>query len=250
MRQLALALLLTAAAHATPLCPSTAIPPVSVPHMRAAIAANRDIVIVALGSSSTRGHLASDRAHSYPAVLQTELTRLLPTAHVAVLNRGVNGQDARSEDGRLDPDVLAVRPDVIIWQVGANGAMRGTDPRLFKQMVLAGIQHMQRAGVDIVLMDNQRAPRIMAAPGHALLDQALADLAATTGASLFSRGLLMEAWQREGYPYELFIGPDDLHHNDRGYACVGRALARAIVDGLGPAPRLTAAHLTLVRPSP
>ncbi len=28
------------------------------------------------------------------------------------------------------------------------------------------------------------------------------------------------------------IGPDGLHHSDRGYACVASVLAQAIVDGV------------------
>ena len=242
MRHLVLALLLTTAAHAASFCPNTSIPPVSVPHLRTALANNQDVVIVALGSSSTRSHLASNRAHSYPAVLQAELTRLLPDAHVAVLNRGVGGEDAAEEDLRLDADALAVRPTVVVWQVGANGALRNIDPHAFTDLVLTGIQRMQQAGADVILMDNQRAPKILAAPEHIQLDQALADLSASTGASLFSRSLLMESWQQEGYPYELFIGPDALHHNDRGYTCVARALAHAIVDGLGITSHLATAR--------
>ena len=55
--------------------------------------------------------------------------------------------------------------------------------------------------------------------------------------SLFARGALMENWQREGYPYGYFIAPDGLHHNDRGYRCVARALALAMLPGLAPEAR-------------
>ena len=87
-----------------------------------------EAVIVALGSSSTQGAMASDLAHSYPAVLQQALSAGLPEAHVAVINRGIGGQDAAEELARLDADVLAMRPQLVIWQVGANGALRNADP--------------------------------------------------------------------------------------------------------------------------
>ena len=221
---------------AEPACPDVPVPPVSVPHLRALLDSDQDAVIVALGSSTTQSHLASDRAHSYPAVLQARLNERLSFAHVAVLNRGIGGQDAAEEVTRMEADALAVRPVLVIWQVGANSVLRHVDPEQFKQLVETGIRRLQRAKVDVVLMDNQRAPDILGIPNHAKLEQALADAALETKASLFSRERLMDDWQQAGYPYELFVGPDKLHHNDRGYACVARALAQAIVEGVGDLP--------------
>jgi lysophospholipase L1-like esterase len=93
---------------------------------------------------------------------------------------------------------------------------------------------MQKAGIDVVLMDNQRSPRIQAAPEHLAIDQATAEVAAETGAGLFSRGALMDGWQREGVPYDRFVSPDGLHHNDIGYRCLAEAVAHSIARGLGP----------------
>ena len=227
-------------AQADPICPDVAVQPVAVPHLRASLEADQDVVVVALGSSTTQSHLASDRAHSYPAVVQAQLGEHLSFAHVAVINRGVGGQDAAEEVARMDGDALAVRPSLVIWQVGANGVLRHTDPVVFKHLVETGIRRLQNAKVDVVLMDNQRAPEILDNASHTGLEKALSEAAAETGASLFSRERLMDDWQRAGYPYELFIGPDGLHHNDRGYACVGRALTQAIIEGLGPLSHLQA----------
>ena len=38
------------------------------------------------------------------------------------------------ELARLDNDVLAVRPQLVIWQAGANGALRDTSPAAFRTM--------------------------------------------------------------------------------------------------------------------
>ena len=128
----------------------------------------------------------------------------------------------------MEADALAVRPVLVIWQVGANGVLHHTDPELFKHLVETGIHRLQGAKVDVVLMDNQRAPDLLDVPGHVKLEQALVDAATETGASLFSRERLMDDWQRAGYPYELFVGADKLHHNDRGYACVGPCACRRL----------------------
>src|SRR5580692_2103638 len=98
------------------------------PHLHTAIGTRTQGVIVALGSSSTAGSMASDSAHTYPAVLQVTLNKTLPSADFAVINRGIGGQDAPEELARLDADVIAIRPQLVIWQVGANGAMHHADP--------------------------------------------------------------------------------------------------------------------------
>ena len=205
----------------------------TLPHLRYAIAHNEQALIVAFGSSSTQGWMASDTAHSYPAVLQRLLTAALPAAHVAVINRGIGGQDAAEELARLDQDVIALHPQLVIWQVGANGALEGIDPALFKRLLVAGIRRLQKAQIDVVLMDNQRAPRILASREHLLMERSTAEIAAATGASLFARSTLMDAWKAAGRPYAEFIAADKLHQNDLGYRCVAEALARAILSRMG-----------------
>lgn len=213
-------------------CPAGRAAPVILRQTQAALEANREIVIVTLGSSSTAGWHSTDLAHSYPAILQSELAARLPQSHVAVINRGIGGQDAADMVQRIERDVLDVHPTAVIWQVGANGAMRRANPEEFHRLVAAGVQRLLRAKVDVVLMDNQRAPKILASPEHDRIDQALQAVALQTGAGLFGRGALMDRWQAEGRPYADFISDDGIHHNDLGYRCLGRAVAQSILDGL------------------
>ncbi|HEY0423898.1 MAG TPA: SGNH/GDSL hydrolase family protein [Rhodopila sp.] len=199
------------------------------PHLVGAVAGRSEALIVALGSSSTAGVMASDSAHTYPAVLQTALNRGLPSAHFAVINRGIGGQDAPEELARLDADVIAVRPQLVIWQVGANGAMRQADPSEFHRMVEEGVNRLLKAGSDVILMDNQRSPKLLAAVEHIVLEDSLGHVARETGVNLFSRSHLMDAWSEEGSKPGLFTASDGLHHNDLGYYCVTQVLARQII---------------------
>ena len=215
-------------------CPPSKVPPLTLPGVKQALANNREVFIVALGSSSTEGSQASDIAHSYPAVLQRTLAAALPAAHVAVLNRGIGGQDVSEELPRITSEIIGARPTLVIWQVGANSAMRHMQPDHFKAMVAAGVNRLKASGIDVVLMDNQRAPAIIASPEHVRIDQALADVSVTAGAGLFRRGALMEQWRNENRPYADFIANDGIHHNDLGYRCVAESLAQAILDGVAP----------------
>ena len=204
------------------------------PHLRAALQSDHEGLIVALGSSSTEGVAASGSGRTYPAVLQAELSAELPHWHVAVLNRGVGGQDAPEELARMEADVIAVRPQLVIWQVGANAALHHADPERFRAELLEGVQRLKQAGIDVILMDNQRTPRILATTGDDAIDRALAQVASEAGVNLFSRSRLMDAWASEGASPAAFTAPDMLHHNDRGYLCLGRALAHSLAASLLP----------------
>ena len=232
------------AAATTEICPSAHNPPAILTGAKTAFAGGAEMVIVALGSSSTQGWMATTNSATYPAQLQDDLQKAFPSAHFAVLNRGIGGQDAAEEVLRLDADAMAPKPAIVIWQVGANYAMRNSDPAVFRKLVSAGIERLQGAGVDVILMDNQRSPMIMAAPEHAIIDQTLEDIAKQYHITLFSRGALMDAWQRDGAPYDKFVSPDQLHHNDFGYRCLAQALSYSIATGL-TAP--TDATLTTVK---
>ena len=221
-----------ARAQDIPACPPGPMVPLTLPVLKAAVMQGEPVIIAAFGSSSTRGAAASDAAHTYPAVLQAELTRLLPGVHVAVINRGIGGQDAADELVRIGRDVIALRPRLVIWQVGANAALRDVDPPSFRVTIAAGVKRLKEAGTDVILMDNQRAQRIMDAPRRMEIEQFVAETARATGTYLFSRGALMDTWRAAGHGYERFLAADMLHHNDFGYRCVAEALASAIIAAL------------------
>jgi acyl-CoA thioesterase I len=211
------------------------VPVMKLPHLRAALAHGQEGIIVAMGSSSTAGTMASDPARTYPAELQSYLSALLPSRHIAVINRGIGGQDAGREFARLEADAIAVRPQLVVWQVGANAALRGLDPHEFRDLVTAGVREMHAADIDVILMDNQRSPKLLASHEDTAVNEALAEVAHETGAALFSRNQLMESWEQGGDAPVQFVAADGLHHNDLGYRCIARALGSEIAAGVTPA---------------
>lgn len=222
-----------AGADEPPACPSVPVPPILAPRLAAAIAGGEEVRIVALGSSSTAGAGASLPWRAYPGRLEAALRAALPGTSVTVMNRGAGGEDAAHMLGRLERDAVAERPQLVIWQVGANAALRSMDRDSFRSFLRQGLLRLRMAGIDVVLMDNQRAPRIAARAGHRDYDAMLAEAAAAVpGVVLFSRGALMDAWAAAGMPNQAFLIPDNLHHNDLGYACLARALGTALVAGL------------------
>ena len=213
-------------------CPEARAAAVAMPRLRDAVLANNEAVIVTLGSSSTLGTRSSDVSHSYPAVLQRTLEAALPNAHLAVINRGVGGEDVAEELPRLERDVIGVRPAAVVWQLGANGAMRHLPLETFQRLLMHGVRRLQAAGIDVVLMDNQRAAQLVGNAEAGQIDRVIAEVAKETGVGLFARGALMDRWRDAGVPFATFMSDDGVHHNDLGYRCVAGALAGAILEGL------------------
>jgi len=217
-------------------CPTAQAQRLFLPRAQARLQAGRPLTILAFGSSSTEGSGASDQAHSYPAQLEARLRAAFPGLRLRVLNRGKGGQDVQEMLARLETDVLAERPAVVIWQAGANAVLQGMmTPEAFSAAMAVGIARIRAIGAEVVLMDSQRAPRILSAPGYARFDTALRDLSLEAPAPLFSRAALMREWEAAGTPNAEMLSPDGLHHNDRGYACLAAALAQSLQAALAPA---------------
>ena len=215
-------------------CPAVAPMPLRLPRLRAAIEAGKPVVIAAIGSSSTFGAMAHDIGDSYPAELQHLLSAALPDAEISVINRGINGEDAGEEDARMRRDALALSPQIVIWQVGANSAIRHESVKRFTSLVRRGVDELTAAGVDVILMDNQRSRMVLAAPSDDRINAALARIARESGVSLFSRDRLMRLWAGDDAAPTAFLASDGLHMNDRGYACLARALADSILHAVSP----------------
>jgi acyl-CoA thioesterase I len=224
---------------AEPLCPVTTVMHLDLPITRAALAHDKAITIVALGSSSTEGSGASAPDHTYPARLAALLHATWPDVPVSVLNKGVGGQTVDAVLTRLDADVVAVKPDLVIWQVGTNEAMRGMDPGQFETLLDAGLRRLTTIGSDVVLMDYQLAPRMPPEAIRSVYRDIIVKEAKAHGVSLFSRAELMQLWQAAEPTANDMIGPDGLHHSDRGYACLAASLDSAIVAAT--VPRIVAA---------
>jgi acyl-CoA thioesterase-1 len=189
------------------------------------------IKIVALGSSSTFGAGASTSAASYPSRLAEELARHFPGHEITVLNRGVNGDEAADMLARLDRAVIAEKPDLVLWQVGTNSVLRDKAVLPHASLLHEGLARLKATGADVVLIDPQYAPRVIAKPNLDRMVSLIATTAKAENVSLFHRFDLMRRWyETEHLPFETFVSPDGLHMNDWSYACLAKALGMAIAE--------------------
>jgi acyl-CoA thioesterase I len=198
-------------------------------HVAARINEGGPLNIVAVGSSSTWGTGASSPDFSYPSRLAVALHQRFPKLEIHVENRGKGGEDAPEELARLPADVVALHPDLAIWQVGTNAVLRRDDLGADGEWLREGIELLKRSGVDVVLMDLQAAPRVLDRPGYATMQELIANTAAREHVGLFRRFALMRYWQSSHAPdAPPMIGADGLHMTDAGYSCLAEDLAASL----------------------
>ena len=187
------------------------------------------LIIVAMGSSSTLGVGASAPSMSYPSRLEGELRDRFPGLEIRVLNRGIGGQDVGEELNRLDRDVVAEHPDLVIWQVGTNAVLRRDDLAADEQLIRRGVSSMKEDGIDIVLMDLQYARRVLARPAWGEMERVIGEIAHSNHVGLFRRFEIMQEWDHtQQLAPAAMIGPDGLHMTDASYGCLASQLGEAL----------------------
>ena len=207
----------------------------SLPHVAAKLAAGKPVVIIAFGSSSTEGYGSSAPEFTYPNRLAAQLRRQYPSADITVLNRGKGGEDAPEMMRRLQTEVIDVRPDMVIWQVGTNALLRNLDPAETEKQVEDGVARIQAAGADVVLVDPQYSPRVTERPESARgMVKLLGRIAALRHVGIFPRFEVMRDWhEKQAIPINDFVTSDGLHMNDWGYACFAQLLGDDIIRSVG-----------------
>ena len=203
--------------------------------------------IVAMGSSTTvgRGDIAA-----YPGRLLSFLQKEYPKANTAMVNKGIGGQEAPIEFQRFHTDVIAEKPDLVIWQVGTNVIWQSPNsnppPPSFDETTSAIrnglVQLRDQTQADVILMDLQYVPAVLtpAKKANAIaMVKAISELAQGAGVNVFRRFAFMKGMSEvEQVSFDRMIDPGDehrLHDSDWTTDRVAWAMKLAIVRGVDKA---------------
>jgi acyl-CoA thioesterase-1 len=220
---------------------------VPLPTTARAIHRGAALVIVAIGSSSTQGVGASDQAHTYPALLAEELRHRWPGLAVAVVNKGIGGEKAEQMVARFTRDVLPYHPQLVIWQTGSNSALQSGDVQAYEHTIREGIARLKAAHIDVILMDPQYAPRILARPLHTAIVDTISAVSNDLHVAVFQRFAVMRYWVTSGQSkMEDLLSPDQLHMNDASYYCIAHLLADSLASAALATPLLQANDSSLM----
>ena len=207
----------------------------SLPHVAAKLASGEPVMIIAFGSSSTQGYGTTSPQFTYPNRLASQLRRQYPSADITVLNRGKGGDDAPKMMNRLQTEVIDMKPDLVIWQVGTNALLHNLDPAETALQVEDGVARIQAAGADLVLVDPQYSPQItQRAESASKMVRLLGKVAELRHVGIFPRFEVMREWhEQQALPIDSFVIADGLHMNDWGYACFAQLLGDDIIKSVG-----------------
>lgn len=166
--------------------------------------------IVCFGDSLTRGYGAT-RGMDYPARLE-EMTG------IEIINSGVSGNTTAGGLARLEKDVLAFEPDVVLITLGGNDLKNRVSVDTARANLIRIIQRIQAAGAMVVL-GGVDIP--LYGKGYAKMYESLAR---QTGSVLIPN--ILE---------DIFGNPefmsDSIHPNDKGYEIMAGYFYKAL-DGL------------------
>jgi lysophospholipase L1-like esterase len=196
-------------------------------HVADAVKTSSPLTVLVVGSRSST--IASSETSAYPARLQAMLKEKLPAVPVNLSVELQTGKTAEDVAGNLVKLVEAKKPTLVIWQTGTVDAMRSIDPDDFRGAVDEGVAALQKAGVDVVLINLQYSPRtetMISAPPY--LDS-IRVVAQQHDVPLFDRFAIMRHWNEAG-DFDLFSAVHGPELAKRVHACLGRALTKFVID--------------------
>lgn len=199
------------------------------PHLRARLAARQPVAIVVIGGASTAGKAAGSSDLAYPRRLQEALARFYPARSITVVNKGVPRQSAQDMLARFPRDVLAAHPVLVIWEVGITDAVRGTDIDDFAAALQAGVDRLERRGIDVMFVDMQFSRNATAIIDFDEYLNALRRAAEINGLYVFPRFEMMRYWSEAGvFDFDGAAPSARARLATRVYRCIGEALAASI----------------------
>jgi acyl-CoA thioesterase I len=220
-------------AAACPVSEEFVVPDEPLDAVAAALAAGGPVNILAVGSATTVGAVPGHAPiASFPYRMVEALEAALPQVRFNLTVRGGKGMTAEDMVPLITTALAARHYPIVIWQTGTVEAVRGLSPDRLESALEDGVQRVQDAGGNVVLVDPQFSRFLRANTDLDPYEAVLQQVATMPSVVLFHRFDLMNAW-----------ADDDLIDLERTpvarrgkavallSACVGNALARFVLNG-------------------
>ena len=203
------------------------------PNVRRALRREKQIKIVAIGSSSTMGSGGSGPETSWPAQVANALAKQLPAAKVIVVNKAEMRQSVPQMLARFDKDVLAEKPSLVIWEAGTNEAARHADVDTLIADLQVGIDRLLNNKIDVVMMDMQYARDTARIINFQPYVDAMARLSTMRDVFVFPRYDTMRGWvENEQINFDGQTKAEAVKTADTVYACLGTLVAELLATNL------------------
>lgn len=213
----------------------------------AALAAgDRPVRIVGFGDSITGVYYHTGGRRAWPEMLGVAIQRIYPNAQIQIINAGVSGGKTSSGLARIDADVLAHRPDLVVVMFGMND-VAAHPPDVYEANLRTIIEKVRAIGSEVVLctpnaisQGDERRP--LAKLGE--YADIVRRLGAELGIPLVDFYTQFAAIQTDDPRRWITIMSDAIHPNMRGHELFAEQIAQAITGhdvslaDAGPLPGL------------
>jgi hypothetical protein len=198
-------------------------------HVAAAAAKQQALSIVVIGTGSSLLSSSAGADMAYPARLRMLLKGLLPKVEVKVVTHAQARQTTADMFKELEGIVAQDKPDLVIWQTGTFDAIRGVEPDEFRGVLDEGVETLQNAGADVILMNMQYSPRTESVMALDVYNDNMHWVARERGVPLFDRLAIMKYWSDAGV-FDLFAATKGPLMAQRVHDCIGHALTSLVVE--------------------
>jgi len=186
-----------------------------------------NISVIGTGSSALPG--PDGARFAYPARLEDVLKQQLKDIDIKVTAHVRSRATTADMDAGLEKILADDKPALVIWQAGTADALSGIEPEDFRSSLDDGIDTIQTAVADVILMNMQYSPRT-----ESMLDvSAYADtmrwVAQQRGALLFDRLGIMHYWNDAG-TFDLYAATKKYDMARKVHDCIAQALASQIIN--------------------
>ena len=185
------------------------------------------VAVVGTGSSALAG--PDGPSSAYPGRLEAVLRQRLPGVAVKVVTLVRSRQTAEDMAKGMAKLMVDERPDLVVWQSGTTDAIRRIEPDDFRVALDEGIEAVQKAGADIILMNMQYSPRTEIMVALDPYADTMRVVAQQHEVPLFDRLSIMRHWSDTG-AFDLYAGGKDNFLASRVHDCIGRGMAAMILD--------------------
>lgn len=187
--------------------------------------------ILVVGDSLTAGLGVAPEA-AYPSLLQKKL-RAAGMKEAVIVNAGTSGATTAFGVKTIRFHLKRARPDLLIYALGANDALRGIDPALTERNIEEALTLAAKEKLPLILAGMKAPPNYGAKFPKEF--EAIYPKLAKKHKVPFLPFLL------EGVAGEPALNqPDGIHPNEKGHEVMAETVFRAVkehYDGLGASPR-------------
>ena len=190
----------------------------------------QDVRIVCFGDSITGRYYHTGSRIAYPELVEQALHRLYPKAKVQVVNAGISGNSTPAGLRRMDRDVLAHKPHLVVVMYGMND-LCANKPDQFAANLRKIVKRTRDAGAAAMLCtQNNTYPAGPRRPPERLAHytQIIRDVAKDTHAALADCCAAYEAIQKQDRRAWVMLMSETIHPNLNGH----RVFAQCIIECL------------------